>query len=68
MFLPGVRLFTLLGLLRYVAFNTSLDLLSKKKTELYQSVLSYSLVIMLGLFLSEQILLNIIFANFCSKI
>ena len=75
--LPGIGLFTLLGLLylnlcnrmRYIAFNTRLNLLSKKKpiTESYQNVLSYLSVIMLGLFLSEcgkeQILLNIVYAN-----
>ena len=75
-FLSGIGLFTLLGLLylnlcnrvRYVAFNTSFNLLSKKIPipESYQSVLSYYSIIMLGLFLSEsekeQILLNIMLA------
>ena len=77
MLLLGVGLSILLGLLclnlcyrvRYVTFNTRLNLLSKKKPipELYESGLSYFSVIMFGLFLSEcekeQILLIIIVAN-----
>ena len=73
MFLSRIGLFTQLGLLylnlcnrvRYVAFNNYW--VKKPIPESYQSVLSYSSVIMLGLFLSEckkeQIQLNIMFAN-----
>ena len=77
MLLLGVGLSILLDLLclnlcyrvRYVTFNTRLNLLIKKKSipELYESGLSYFSVIMFGLFLSEcekeQILLIIIVAN-----
>ena len=73
----GVGLVTLLGLLylslcgsvRYVAFNTSLNLLSKKIKEALssQSGLTYFSFIMLALFLSEceveQIILIISSAN-----
>ena len=73
----GVGLVTLLGLLylslcgsvRYVAFNTSLNLLSKniKKSLPRQSGLTYFSFIMLALFLSEceveQIILIIISEN-----
>ena len=78
--LLGVGLSILLGLLclnlcyrvRYVTFNTRLNLLSKRKPipELYESGLSYFSVIMFGLFLSEcekeQILLfRVPFLLFC---
>ena len=77
MFLLGVGLVTLLGQLylnkcnpvRYVVFNTSLNLLNmkNKRSLSRQSVFAYFSVIMLGLFLGEceeeQILLIIISAN-----
>ena len=75
LFILGVGLLTLLGLLyqylcshlRYVAFNTTLNLLSKKIT--YRTKVFFDfLIIMLGLFLlsecnKDQILFLIFLAN-----